>query len=374
MPPLADDDSDKWDYTLHTRLKHEILTKYIDGWIRIAGLFKKMYYYDCFAGRGKYNKRGEEICPQLGSPILVMKHMQKYVPKGIYFNCISVEKNQNNYANLVSVCNREKIAFPDVQFENPNSTFEEYINQNGSVLTIADRYPSFFFIDPFGFKVPFNIVSKLCHSKHAEILVTFMSKNMARFLDSERHSDAIDHALGGPFDHAILDLGLEARQEALVEIYKNNLCQHAKYVMSYRLKESDANITIYHLIHASNYFEAFKLMKDILFNIGASGTITFHGPKESVLKDQLRLDHMIDEANFKPWLVKQCTGKTISFWDLMKETYDRTIFIAPHYRKAIKELAEEKIIKLTGAGPRGGIKDETIIIFPNDPKVQSKLF
>ncbi len=59
--PLPDDHPDKWYYSLH-RIKHQILTKYIDGWIRIAGANRRMYYYDCFAGKGEYE--GEELDPR----------------------------------------------------------------------------------------------------------------------------------------------------------------------------------------------------------------------------------------------------------------------------------------------------------------------
>lgn len=369
MPPLADDDPDKWDYTLHTGVKHEILTKYIDGWIRIAGSFRQMYYYDCFAGRGEYNQG------QLGSPVIVMQYMQKHASKGINFNCICIEKNKKNYDNLVAVCEREKTNFTSVNFEIYNETFEELITRIPGLLQSRNDYPSFFFIDPFGIKVPFKIVSSLCHYDHSEVLVTFMSKNMARFLDSNRHTGAIEETLGSSFDLPILDLGLEERQQTLLEIYKTNLKAHAKYVMSYRLKESTTDITTYHLIHGSNHFEAFKLMKDILYNQGAEGTFTFHGPKEKLYgKEQMRLTAPTEESEFKEWLLKECAGRTATFWDVMKDTYEKTKFIEQHYRAAIQQLARERTIRLEGQGPRGGINRDTVIVFPSNPSVQKSLF
>ena len=369
MAPLADDDPDKWDYTLHTGVKHEILTKYIDGWIRIAGSFRQMYYYDCFAGKGEYNQG------QLGSPIIVMQYMQKHAAKGIDFNCVCIEKNKNNHDNLMAVCNREKVNFPGVNFEIHNESFEELITRIPESLNSRNDYPSFFFIDPFGIKVPFKIVSSLCKYDHSEVLVTFMSKNMARFLESNRHTGAIEETLGSSFDQSILDLDLEERQQALVDIYKTNLKNHAKYVMSYRLKESTTNITTYHLIHGSNHFEAFKLMKDILYNQGAEGTFTFHGPKENILgKGQTRLTEPTEENEFREWLIQECAGKTLRFWDIMKETYERTKFIEKHYRAAIQQLAKDQTIALVGQGSRGGINRDTLIKFPSNPNVQKTLF
>jgi hypothetical protein len=202
-----------------------------------------------------------------------------------------------------------------------------------------------------------------------------MSKNMARFLDSNRHTGAIEETLGSKFDEAILDLGLEERQEALLDIYKTNLKSHAQYVMSYRLKESKTNITTYHLIHGSNHFEAFKLMKDILFHQGAEGTFTFHGPKEQLYgKQQTRLTAPTEENEFREWLLKECAGKTLTFKGLMKNTYEKTKFIEPHYRAAIKQLVQDRNVTLNGQGPRGGISDDTLITFSPKPAVQKSLF
>lgn len=369
MVPLADDDPEKWDYTLHTGVKHEILTKYIEGWIRIAGSFRRMYYYDCFAGRGEYNQG------QLGSPIRVMQNMQRHVAKGIEFNCICIEKNKNNFDNLSVICNKEKQSFSSVKYDLHNETFEELITRIPDQLKCRNDYPSLFFIDPFGIKIRFSIVSSLCHYAHSEVLVTFMSKNMARFLDSNRHTGAIEETLGSNFDKSILDLGLEERQQALLEIYKTNLKSHAKYVMSYRLKESKTDITTYHLIHGSNHFEAFKLMKGILYNQGAEGTFTFHGPKEELFgKGQTRLTAPTEENEFREWLAKECAGKTFTFSELMKNTYEKTKFIETHYRAAVKQLAEEGNVTLDGQGSRGGIKEDTSITFRSNPSSQKRLF
>lgn len=311
----------------------------------------------------------------MGSPIRVMQDMQRHVGKGIALNCVCIEKNKDNYENLLAVYQREKRNFPSIKFESYNETFEELITRIPHLLKSRNNYPSFFFVDPFGIKVPFKIVSSLCQYDHSEVLLTFMTKNMARFLDSNRHSEAIEETLGSKFDESILDQGLEERQQSLLEIYKINLKGHAKFVMSYRLKESTTNITTYHLIHGSNHFKAFKLMKDILFNQGAEGTFTFHGPKERIYgKEQARLSVPDEETGFREWLAKECAGKRITFWDVMKSTYEKTKFIAPHYRAAIQQLAKDGTVKLEGQGERGGINDETIIVFPAKPDIQKSLF
>ena len=85
---LPDDTLEKWVYKEHTKVKHEILSKYITGWIKILGTFHKLYIFDCFAGRGVYNN-GEP-----GSPILVMKAAQEKIdqlPRLKKAQCVFIE-------------------------------------------------------------------------------------------------------------------------------------------------------------------------------------------------------------------------------------------------------------------------------------------
>ena len=45
-----------------SRIKHEILTRYLPSWAIILGSsFDKLYYVDCFAGPGRYEFDGEHV-------------------------------------------------------------------------------------------------------------------------------------------------------------------------------------------------------------------------------------------------------------------------------------------------------------------------
>jgi three-Cys-motif partner protein len=61
--PLPDDSPEKWNYKEHTRVKHEILSKYLDGWSKILGKSHNLNIFDCFAGRGKFSDGGRRFAP-----------------------------------------------------------------------------------------------------------------------------------------------------------------------------------------------------------------------------------------------------------------------------------------------------------------------
>jgi three-Cys-motif partner protein len=52
---VSDRDPLKWIYKEHTRVKHELLDKYLGGWIPILGSRNdRLLIFDGFAGRGEY--------------------------------------------------------------------------------------------------------------------------------------------------------------------------------------------------------------------------------------------------------------------------------------------------------------------------------
>ena len=59
---------EKWEYKEHTRVKHELLRKYLYPWIIKLGYFhRKILFFDGFAGRGEYLPDRK-----LGSPVIAL--------------------------------------------------------------------------------------------------------------------------------------------------------------------------------------------------------------------------------------------------------------------------------------------------------------
>ncbi len=143
--PLPDDSLEKWKYKEHTRVKHEILSKYLNGWVRILGKSHNLNIFDCFAGRGKFSE-GEE-----GSPLVIIKtiaEIREKMGRPKEASCIFIEINDSNFQNLrVEIDKERKNAsqrydgWLDVEFFN-----DEFANVASRII---DEYserlaPSFF--------------------------------------------------------------------------------------------------------------------------------------------------------------------------------------------------------------------------------------
>ena len=194
--PLPDDSLDKWSYTEHTKVKHEILSKYLGAWARILGKFYKLNIFDCFAGRGRYSG-GED-----GSPLIIigaLADVRAKMGRPDKANCLFIEKNENNYNNLVEEIDNsglQKLHDKWLKIQCINDEFYDVargiIDQHKTNLA-----PSFFFIDPFGFGgVPFDIIKEILEIQKTEVFISFMIRDVNRFINSSHHKRSIEELYG----------------------------------------------------------------------------------------------------------------------------------------------------------------------------------
>jgi len=180
---VKDSDPEKWVYREHTRVKHEILEKYLRGWVPILGsAHKRICYFDGFAGRGEY----EGGFP--GSPVIAMhvgNDLKRYIEEMI---CVFIERDPDNFENLKTITLREEEKCPHCKIQNIHGEFagviKEIIEDVGANLA-----PSFFFIDPFGFKgVPFNLIKEILSIPRTEVFITFIVY-LQTFLDTSAENE-----------------------------------------------------------------------------------------------------------------------------------------------------------------------------------------
>ena len=62
-----------------SRIKHQVLTRYLPSWAVILGsTFDRLYFIDCFAGPGRYESDGELVD---GSPVIAVKAGKEFATK-----------------------------------------------------------------------------------------------------------------------------------------------------------------------------------------------------------------------------------------------------------------------------------------------------
>lgn len=345
--PLPDSADEKWVRKEHTAVKHEILQKYLTPWTRILSSgFDQVHYFDGFAGRGRYED-GEP-----GSPVLAMQAADRHATNLDEFLCTFVEWNDENFADLESVVEEEKQSCTDkVEVITENERFEDVVDGIIDGLDGDDIMPSFFFIDPFGYEgMPFETVSDIINLRDegVEVFLTYMVRDIRRFLTSEDHEDSITRILGT--DEWKQYKNSENKEEEILKLYERQLRYQAgaEYVWPFEMKMPERSETVYYLIHATNHFKGFKIMKDIMYKAGAEDNFAYLGPDHYAYEDQqTSLFDVTDSGDSRvedlaEFLFKELDGEQMTFFQVMKETYEETDLIEKHYRDAIYHLEERQ--------------------------------
>jgi|TARA_B100001971_G_C18004688_1_gene439176 three-Cys-motif partner protein len=178
-----------WKYEEQTKIKHLVFADYFDKWVKILGKTQSLNYFDCFGGKGAYEEDGEIY---FGSPILAAEIIKNNETKlGREVSLIIIDKDKDNLDNIKKILNYKKLKLKP-QFINKD--FDITINK------ILDKHhnlaPTFFFVDPFGFKIKISTLKRMLETPKSEILLTFMYNGIVRNLESLIYGNMICQMVG----------------------------------------------------------------------------------------------------------------------------------------------------------------------------------
>ena len=370
MPKLPDDDPRKWEYSEHTRAKHEILTRYLGAWYRILGRSRapRLVIFDGFAGRAEYTG-GES-----GSPVLIYEAAVRAVGDGVaqQIEILCSEANPSNFASLQAVTAR-LLECPGVSLRTREEEFAAAATRVAQWLTDQrGTIPTFVFVDPFGFTgVPLQVIKALMSVAHVEVLLTFMARDMSRFLTLDTVEETLNEFFGGDAWRGCVDPDEEARTECLLLRYQDVVRPGITlYATPFRVFEDERQTPLYYLVHLTNHPLGMRRMKEAM--IAQSEEMTFW-PITVRPKDQLALD--VREG--KPWpslqkeLLDGYAGQSLTFEELLNDDYPKGVWVGPQYRAAILDLetkeaatvsVERRRTTPSGRAPRG-LKLEDVVTF-----------
>jgi three-Cys-motif partner protein len=370
---LPDSHPDKWVYTEHTRAKHEILRRYLGAWFSILGQTRgidRLVIMDGFAGKGQYSK-GEP-----GSPKIIFDRAVEVVEAGhakeVFIGCI--EKDKTNYGELAELCSTLK--HDAVKIEARHKTFAEAAAELAA-WGEKRRKPTPIFVtaDPYGFRgVPLKVIKSLLALKRTEVLVTFMARDMSRFLNEENVEPPMKEFFGGDSWRSCGHLALIERPPCLLLNYQNIVRPNiAEYATPFRVYEDTRQTVLYYLVHLTNNDLGMRKMKQAM--IKESKDMTFW-PVTVRPRDQLALE--FDEEKPFPLLQKHLRGKyagrSLTLLELINDDYTDGVWLEPEYRAAVgaMEAAEDgesqvavtrNSLTASGKSRTRGIKAEDTIRF-----------
>jgi len=357
-----------------SKTKHRILRNYFPAWARILGSWNStLVYVDCFAGAGQY-AQGEP-----GSPLIIFRTANELIrgtstrkgkkaPFSLYL--FFVEKDQKRANALQSLLREEARPFrspSQVKFEVIPSDAEDFTSR--LIRSIPRGLPAFFFIDPYGHPLPIPLINQILAKPRTEVLLVLMWFAINMHLNNPKVSHKIDEMFGHhewanqPFMHGH---GRE-REQAFLDYFIGHI--QAKYVLPFQIMFSPEDRirgkgrrTKYYIIHFSNHVKAALLMKEVMWPLGdEEGTFVYSAAS------QLRLfSQQPSEIELTHRLLETFQGRAISFDQIRMETWNWP-FLEKHYRKALKNMESQGIIKIQRReSKRSGLKGKDLVIFPGN--------
>jgi len=351
-----------------SRIKHQILTRYLPSWATILGsAFDRLYYVDCFAGPGKYEFEGERVD---GSPIIAVKAGLEFAGKNPNkkLGMILVDDDQAQLGQLTICVNSTKPHPENFQAQTRLADSRALIPKIIAGIRKRRSAPSFFLVDPYGHPLSIPMMNDILAMPRSELLINLMWYRINMDMANDTVAHHVTELFGDedwkrqPFMH---QRGAK-KEERFLEYFCGRLSAHYKlpFRIRYDAREDRVagNRTKYYLIHASNSLKAVHLMKEVMWPLGdEEGTFDFSGNSQGVLISQTP---QLDEL--KGILLREFAGQQVAFDDIHEKTWPLP-FIEKHYRSVLQQLRSSGVVVVTPVSSKGkGLSGRDLVSFPKE--------
>ncbi len=357
----------------HSEAKLKILRTYLNVWFAAMAKYasygtnhKTLIYFDGFAGPGKYGD-GKD-----GSPLVAMKTLVNHkclkmpYAQDVTFIMIFNERNKKLYEQLQSELEPYKDIHERIKIFVFNEDFNESakdIIEEVEEIQNHQHIPAFFFIDPFGIDIHFDIVKTIAEKRAWEALITFNVGAIKRVVGRKDTQKSLNKLFGEDIrkanPKAIHD------EKIFLEYYINKLKQRFLsycnlYVKWFHLKGSGGKTSLY-LLHITHHPKGLNAMKKAMWeNANLAGYAfydRYHEITKLFKKDELIIQYLEKE------LVEYFKYKRKVSWDELKRKFveENYIYLLKHLKKSLEHLIDRNVIVIVkGRKTRGGFQKGTL--------------
>lgn len=248
--------------------KHELVIKYLKGFVRILGGSIKgvVYYVDGFAGPGIYNDGAK------GSPIRAAEYAQTLVGKHYQLRCINVEINPERFENL-----RQSTLPYTALTINHCGVFADHVSE---ILSQIGSQPTIFFLDPFGLKgIEWSHVYPILKRSHiTEVLLRINPQDISRLAGfacsdgsgAAKKRQVLTNLYGFSDSEQWEKVWDTEGTDGLVKLYAKGLLnamlreRDKSFVRPYAIKSIEGKVK-YYLIFITRHAKGAVLMSNIIY-------------------------------------------------------------------------------------------------------------
>jgi three-Cys-motif partner protein len=331
-------DKEYWaSYTPIQRAKHDLLRRYLGAWFPILARFSgRVIYMDSHAGRGRH--AGGEV----GSPLVALETLLSHSHRDrILSRCNVVftfmEQNPDHVESLKEELARIEPLPRNVSADVVGGDYERIVLGVLDALDADSQHmaPSFFFLDPYGFRLPMALMNRILAQPRSELLVTFMFRYIDMALKQESCADLLDGLFGMPGWRRLREIkDVVQRHPETIQLFTSAL--RAKHCSVMEMRGMNTAIK-YSLIHATNHPLGRKRMKEAMWAV-SDGTYEVYQGRDP---DQMTLLEAEPDLSELRRTVQSVFGsKTVKYVNLEEWVLD-TNWRCTHLRRVLRELRKE---------------------------------
>ena len=328
------------EYSNLQKVKHDLIKKYLEGWLPKLGYWAgRVVYFDTHAGQGTHASGA------LGSPLVALDALLNHSARDSILSKSEVvfwfiERDDENLARLnAELAARDSVPARVKLHTSSADCFrllEELVRHfRDSANKLA---PAFIFIDPYGFKIPGEILRELMAFERVELFVNIIWRELAMAMaQPDRMQATLDHVFdGGRWRNWAHAGSFDEQAHQTVEGLKEMIS--AKWATYIRML-GDNNATRYMLAHFTNHDAGRDLMKDCIWSVCPDGG--FYVRKS----DDPNQEYLIEpEPNLSPlenWVLSQLPSR----WRNLEKPLRATLWRKPHLNQVVRNLRRDGIIE-----------------------------
>lgn len=341
--------------------KHALIEQYLGGWFPKLGSWSgRILYLDTHAGKGKHDSG------KYGSPLIALKTLLEHSYKDTILKKCEVifkfiELDEENCAFLKSEIEAlgklPKNIKTDVITGNCFEELEElveYLKESGKNLA-----PAFIFVDPYGFKVPGDILKKLMEFPNVELFVNIIWRELSMAIAQAESKPGMAKTLDLVFDgnewRSLIGQEFRVQADEAVKLLRTKF--GANWATHIRMLGKNQAIR-YLLLHLSNHDAGRDLMKYCMWKTCPGGD--FYARSTDNPSQQFLIEDKPDLSSLKVWVTDKLKNSPKKWKSLLNDIRAEA-WRDTHLNQAIRELRKEKIIN--------GRKHDGVFAPKNNPEL-----
>ncbi len=337
---------DYWeDYNNLQRVKHALVKRYLDGWFAKLGFWAgRVVYCDTHAGRGRH--AGGE----LGSPLVALRSLLNHSHRDqllarCEFVFVFMEWDEKNVALLRKELDALGALPANVRVDiDRTDSFEALQGLADGFRTSGQQLaPALFFIDPYGFKVPGQLMRDLMSFLRVELFVNVIWRELDMAARRELKqaeptgmSAALDSIFAGlDWRSAFTHEDHEVRAARCAGLFRE--LTHAKWATYMRMGGQTGALR-YLLLHLTQHDAGRDLMKYCMWQESPEGW--FYAGQLDNPKQQVLISRDPDLRPVREWLIEQLRPAPHQ-WQALIEKIRPTDWLTSHVWQVVREMRNE---------------------------------